>query len=312
MNYSIFKLHFLTALHIGDKSLTDSLHTICADTIFSALCYEALKLKGSDGIEELSNSVRSGKLLISDGLPYIGETLYLPKPNVDPCNIIRDNKFQVNKIFKKMKFLSLSDFNDFLTGSLDENNALKVFSGLGKSAMRVGVNVRIRDINGDPEPYHFGVYNFAENSGLYVIVGYEGSVSFIEELFQALSYTGIGGKRSAGLGKFDFYKEDIGALQPLIETNDKKRFMTINVSMAKDVELENALDGASYQLQKRSGFISSFSRLDVSYKKRDFFCFAAGSCFVNRFDGDLFDLSRPGTGHPVYRYAKPFFVGVDV
>jgi CRISPR-associated protein Csm4 len=309
MNYSIFKLRFLTALHIGDKTLTDNLYTIYADTIFSALCHEALKFNGINGIEKLVNSVRLGRLLISDGLPYIGETLYLPKPNVNIC--VTNQEGKTNKEFKKLKFLPISDIDKFLKGNLNECNASELFSKLGKSELRVGVNVRIKDINGVPEPYNTGTYTFAEDSGLYVIVGYEDNLSLIEDLFWALSYTGIGGKRSAGLGKFEFSKKDIGPLQLLIENSGKKRFMTINVSMAKDNELENALDGASYQMQRRGGFISSFSISDVNYKKRDFFCFAAGSCFINKFSGDIFDFSHQDISHPIYRYAKPFFIGID-
>ena len=43
MNYTIFKMRFKAAVHICDKSLTDSEMTIHADTVFSALCHEALK-----------------------------------------------------------------------------------------------------------------------------------------------------------------------------------------------------------------------------------------------------------------------------
>jgi CRISPR-associated protein Csm4 len=44
-------------------------------------------------------------------------------------------------------------------------------------------------------------------------------------------------------------------------------------------------------------------------KKRDFYSFAAGSVFQNKFEGDIFDVSIKGN-HPVWRYAKPLFMAV--
>ena len=44
-------------------------------------------------------------------------------------------------------------------------------------------------------------------------------------------------------------------------------------------------------------------------RKRDLYVFAAGSCFKNEFEGDIYDVTNGGS-HPVYRYAKPLFMGV--
>ena len=51
MFYKILKLHFLTGVHIGNGMLTDGESVIHADTIFSALCLEAMHLP--DGIKKL-------------------------------------------------------------------------------------------------------------------------------------------------------------------------------------------------------------------------------------------------------------------
>ena len=87
------------------------------------------------------------------------------------------------------------------------------------------------------------------------------------------------------------------------------RYMLLSTALATDEELESALDGASYLLTKRSGFIASDTYALEARRKRDLFVFASGSCFVNRFSGDIFDVSIGG-GHPVYRYAKSLFVEV--
>ena len=37
----------------------------------------------------------------------------------------------------------------------------------------------------------------------------------------------------------------------------------------------------------------------------------AGSVYKNAFEGDIYDVSDKNNGtHPVYRYGKPFFMGV--
>ena len=37
----------------------------------------------------------------------------------------------------------------------------------------------------------------------------------------------------------------------------------------------------------------------------------AGSCFEDKFVGDVIDVSKDGT-HPVYRYGKPIMIGIDL
>ena len=43
MEYKAYKLRFLTGVHFGKGSLDDTSYAFCADTLFSALCIEALK-----------------------------------------------------------------------------------------------------------------------------------------------------------------------------------------------------------------------------------------------------------------------------
>ena len=85
--------------------------------------------------------------------------------------------------------------------------------------------------------------------------------------------------------------------------------MLLSTALPRDEELEKSLEGATYLLEKRSGFVSSDKYADEQRKKKDMYVFMAGSYFVNCFDGDIYDVSEGGS-HPVYRYAKPMFMGV--
>ena len=93
MNYFLFKLRFETAVHFGPSDaalpLAASEEHVRADTLFSALCQTALCLYGPEGVEELCGQVQEGKLLLSDTMPWRGDTLFLPKP-VTPVETARD------------------------------------------------------------------------------------------------------------------------------------------------------------------------------------------------------------------------------
>ena len=89
--------------------------------------------------------------------------------------------------------------------------------------------------------------------------------------------------------------------------------MLLSVALPTDSELEKALEGASYLLEKRAGFVApgvnnEAMECEEWQKKRDLYVFSAGSCFKNVFEGNIYDVSRGG--HPVYRYAKAMFLGV--
>ena len=49
MEYKIYKLQFTTGVHLGKRSLEDAGYTLCADTIFSAMCHEFVK-QGETGL----------------------------------------------------------------------------------------------------------------------------------------------------------------------------------------------------------------------------------------------------------------------
>ena len=78
----ICRLCFKTAVHFGSGRLTVANITFYADTLFSALCHEAVKQYGSDGAELLFRLADRGELMLSDGMPYQRDTLLIPKPIV--------------------------------------------------------------------------------------------------------------------------------------------------------------------------------------------------------------------------------------
>ncbi len=305
MNYKLYRLAFSASVHFGSGKLETSGFRFLADSLFSALCIEAKKLYGADGIGRLYEYADGGKVLFSDLMPYAGKEYYLPRPMVKA-----DKEFSVSSVekkkYKNTNFVKSSAYTGFLSGTLDGEpkfGAEYTFTKLNKS----------RNPEVDPTPYFVGTYKFRENCGLYFLFGFaeKEQFDFVDTLVESLGYTGIGGKITSGFGKFVALPIDLPQdIAVLISNAEKAKYkITLSTCLPSDDELDQALAGASYALQKRSGFVASEDYAVTNVKKRDLYTFSAGSAFQNTFRGKVYDVSVNGT-HPVYRYAKPLFIGI--
>ena len=303
MKHLIYRLRFSTPVHFGRGMLNDSAFCFSADTLFSAFYMEALKL----GIEEgLYTAAKGGALCFSDAFPFMKERYFLPKPMlyVEPKD---PGDSKEKKRFKKIQYVPAELLKDFFRGELEAESC--DLSELGEESSQV--QAAISRIGEDTLPYCVGDFSFREGNGLYLIFALESDreEKLIEVLFQSLSYSGIGGKRSSGKGRFSYERRGLpGELQNAM-TREGKRYMLLCSALPVEEELESALEGASYLLQKRSGFILSENFSPEQQKKRDLYTFRSGSCFRHRFQGGVYSVNEGGA-HPVYRYARGLFLGV--
>ena len=301
MKHLIYKLKFPGGIHIGSGRLSSAEMTVHADTLFSAMCIEGLKTYGEEGITELVNAVNGGRLLMSDALPYIGDTLYFPKPM---CRFkSNDESADLKKEFKNLKYIPFDSISAYMSGNINPVELNNAFSSLGKNELHQKVSLKAEE---DNELYSVGVYRFEENCGLYIIVcvSDEETEKLFDSIMSSLQYSGIGGKRTSGYGRFSYSKQDF-----IMPDMPDGMYMTLSSCMAEDDELEEVLKNASYKLIKRSGFVQSETYSDAFLKKHDFYLFDACSVFGEKFDGGVFDVSVGGS-HPVYKYAKPVFVRI--
>lgn len=308
MDYSIYKLSFKTPVHFGGGRLSGSNNTFFADTLFSAFYKEAIKLFGEDNAKDLYYSAQNNALLLSDAMPYCDDTLFIPKPII-AIKSEKQGDSSLKKKFKKLKYIPIEDIDAYMSGNYNPSEALELLNEIGKKDNRSYVLV---NDNKDNEPYNVGIYNFEKNKGLYFIVGAETEAikNMVEDIMYSLSYTGIGGKISAGLGKFDYEYIDENSLLTSKLKARGSLYTSLSISMAKEKEIEKVVEGASYELIKRSGFIASEKAFDTPIKKRDFYCFKGGSCFNSKFEGDVFNVSSSSSKHEVYRYAKPMLLSL--
>ena len=305
MKYVGYKLNFKTAVHIGKTSLEDAEISINADTLFSALCHEAVV---SGDIDSLVDAAISGKLRFSDLLPYHDNNYYIPKPFIYVES--QESSSTVKKKAKKLDFIPADKVTEYLSGELDIEKETALLGEMGEREIITRAAIYEEK---DTEPYSVGTFRFADGWGLYVIVGYDDEeyLYLVMDLLISLGFSGIGGKRTSGLGKFELMNAKLPkSMIERIRENDSGGFYeTLSAGMCSDEEMEDVCDGARYALLKRGGFVSSYTYSTGMVKKRDMYVFKSGSVFRKTFEGVLKDVSNGG-GHPVYRYAKPIFLEV--
>lgn len=307
MDYKIFKLKFLTPVHFGKTSLDDSECSFCADMLFSALCHEAVN---SSCLDAFVDSVNKGAVLFSDAFPFIRESLLIPKPYLTIDRAEKTGDSLIKKAFKKLKYIPVESINEYLSGDFDVLNATSL-SELGVNQTKISVAIRGLE---ESMPYEVGFFSFNDNCGLYFIVAYDSNenLDLITSLVKSLSYSGIGGKRNSGFGRFDI--EIIDVPKTLLEriSATGNRYMSLSIGLPSDEELDVILVNSQYSLVKRSGFIMSDTYSTEQRRKRDLYLMSAGSCFDKKFSGDIFDVSDDLGSHPVFRYAKPIFMEVSI
>lgn len=306
MNYKLYCLEFLTGVHFGSKNLDSTEITFHADTLFAALFQEALKLEKQ---EKFFNAVSEGRIVLSDAFPYIGKNYYIPKPIISVRT--DDNEKQGNsrqkKMFKNLKYIPVNTVEAFINGAFPEEH-MEDMQYLGTNGMKVSVGSLGME---ESQPYRVSTYHFSKGSGLYIIAGIESEKEqeCLNELFESLQYTGLGGKKSSGMGRFKCTVCDIPREMETQLIKKSSLHLLLSTALPEDEELENVLKGATYSLIKRGGFIDSQTYSVQQMRKRDIYVFSAGSCFKNTFKGRVVEERNGGT-HPIFRYAKAFFMGV--
>ena len=311
MKYHVWQFHFTEEVHFGNGGLNTCDSILHADTIFSALCIEAIRA-GKDTFNRLVDAAKGDRIRFSDALPYIGNQYYIPKP-IMKLQVEKTANSIEKKALKKLEYLPVDQLTAFLHGALDIRKESEHFAEhFGSFRM-----IEKASINGMEETRPYGIegFHYAEGSGLYLCCGYEEEedLTLIEELLESLEFAGVGGEISSGLGRFELCVAKTANTKPLLERirdSGYRRYLSLSVSLPKETELEQALSGAEYQLIRRGGFIASETYAATACKKRDLYVFAPGSTFVHLFNGDVYVVSDGGT-HPVYRYARPLFIGVE-
>ncbi len=330
MQYHIFLLKFLTPVHFGNTANGGALDKVAincsADTLFAALCNEAAAQK-AELVGALMQKLESGELLLSSLLPYWRTEeefqFYLPKPLMKPVdeqrqmpqsyNEVKSLRSQIKKQ-KKSTYVRASQMQALLSDSREleaHEFAVPLVAG------RVG----LRDEQ--PRPYYVGSCVFSPQAGLYLVCGVqdEADIDLLRDLLVSLGYSGIGGKRSSGYGKFevlvdeeiDLYEDgalydDDSAMALMLHDTQSKLQMCIAPLCPKQQDVE-AVKCGCYKLIKRGGFIDS-PAASTNVKRDSMYMLQEGTCLERRLQGRLLQQSVDGLPHKVYRAGVGMFVGL--
>ena len=271
-----------------------------------------------------------GKIVFSSLFPYcrtVDDDLYfyLPKPLLkleqdeqQSAKSFEEIKQLATKLKKQKKstYIRASQINSLLeSGSSDRQFAVPEFA-----APLVAGRVALREEK--PLPYYVGSYVFSEHSGLYFILGVEHEEEFtlIKELLLSLGYSGIGGKRSSGYGKFELADDELELFDDggvydddtaiaLMLYNEKSKYQMCLAPVCPKADELAVVKQGRYKLIKRGGFITSSAAKD-NIKRNSIYMLQEGSCFPERLCGQMLQQTVDGLAHDVYRDGIGMFVGL--
>lgn len=305
MTRIVYKLHFSSAVRIGENRLSNTLEIMHSDTLFSALAIAWMHCHGT--MEDFVHAAQHGDLRISSAMPYHGSTLYIKKPLF--CMPFHASHTD-GKSLKKISYIPLDGvpcYVDFLTNGGALPFVIPTFSQMH---MVQKVNLQTEQ----SEPYLVAVRSFHPQCGLYFIADFTSLAlqQQFESALDCLADTGIGGKISAGYGNFTYEKEDFPSLPSCAQPNCHIALSLISPSAQSLTHLH--FDKLGYQLISRGGFVNSANyRTDATpVKRKRVAMFAEGSCFNHATTGQILDVSGPSTNHPVYRYGCGMYLGVSL
>lgn len=325
MNYCLFKLRFTTPVHFGVPgsalSLYGSEDHFLADTLYSAFCHEALSLWGEDGLRNLMEEAEKGRLLLSDSMPWSGDSFYLPRPYVNGKRSLEELTSKQRKAMKKLRWLPVEAFDTF-SSSVKTGERFRVETvqaQFGDEDEMTRVHISGLEV---PRPFQVGIYRFRENCGLYFIAGFSDDSlgEKVRTLTEAVGMSGIGGRVSSGLGKYriedcvflnEFFDTQTEWLFRALSAEDSKRFLLLTSSLPEEEDLDRVICEASYQLVRRGGFVGSASFAESPRKKKTEYYLTAGSVLPCRYSGSVRSVAEGGK-HPVLRFNQPIFLGVDL
>lgn len=323
----IYRLRFITPVRFGTGGSLYSLKiSASADTFFSALFVEALRLYGEKAADEIKNAFASGEIKISSLMPYsTGKgkvSYYLPKPILR----ISDNKKvmpveNIKKQLKSLEYIEAEDFADFVRESADMTLTAEKLREYKKSFGAEMVYDKVSLCEEEPNPYRVATYSFNEGNGLYFILhGDKKYEDKVDEIISSIGISGIGGKTTAGYGKYEtqssFMDENDSSqiILRMIDDCDASVQMALGPVYPIEKDREALKENAFYTLEKRDGFVFSTNFLNEEgnfMKRKSCVLIKEGSCFGKRLEGSMLDLSH-SSKHPVWRLAKTIFIGVRV
>ena len=292
--FNIYKLHFTSALHIGDQHEEESVSqkTIHSDTLHAAII-SCLAKMGCD-------IPADGELgfTLSSAFPYYQETCnsapiyFLPMPFQTRMPELAD--VSMAKKVKAVQWVDASLYDAVLSGkSFFEGDHAQLDAiqdcylsqqALPKDAQganefvksEVSQRVTIKDRTGqkDAEPYFFDKIIFKDWSGLYFMA--EGDTTLLEKGLKLLAQEGLGTDRHLGYGTFEYSNDQLTLNLPT--DADHQISLSLLIPESEDqMQQLLASDDVAYDFTRRGGWITTYPYNTL--RKNAVYTFLPGSVF---------------------------------
>jgi len=335
VKYKLFKLKFVSPLHIGTnrpgfESSDEILHS---DTLFSALvnCWSQLYPDDLNlFFPKEAKSLVIPFFAISSAFPYMKERLYFPKPYL-PLDIPKEITEANPNLSKKLK--SITYFSQTLFEKVISNEEIRIstdwISADGRFAhsktlskreageipfVMVDVPRIVKDrMTDEATPFHFTRIQFYKDAGLFFLAKFQNDEweKKFTAVLRLLGDTGIGGDRSVGHGLFQVKLiDDIDICTP----KEPSHFLTLSLYHPTVAEAKNINMEASYQIVERKGWI--FSGNSKPLRRQAVRMFREGSVFPGKAEtcGDTIIVLKKqpelNLHHDVFRFGQALVVPV--
>ncbi|MDO4666317.1 MAG: type III-A CRISPR-associated RAMP protein Csm4 [Streptococcus sp.] len=299
MAYKMYIMDFCST-HFGTGKLDTASIVFSADRLFSALVLEAIKM---NKLEEFLEIAYQDDFVLTDAfpfkeIPYLPKPIGYPKPEKLSSNLNVVEVRQQAKKSKKLNYIDFKSISTFLDGKIFDSVSFGKFDIVTK-------NQPFKDGN----LFQIGTITYEKTASLYVIANQS---ELFDTLMYSLQFSGIGGKRSSGYGRFTLEINEIPKdLESHLTLSSDDKVMALTTCLPQDEELEIAMKDSRYLLLKFSGFSFSNSRKE-NFRKQNLYKFKSGSTFSKTFKGQIVDIRPSDFPHPVLNFAKPLFYKLEV
>lgn len=338
-NQFIVKLKFTSPLHLarGRSDYSQSEKVLHSDALKSALfvTWQLLHGEGQADAEAFFEGFR-----ISSAFPFWNDHLFFPRPAADLMPFFKQNADVPFKDAKKVQYLEKSALLDFVYGrkglwdesmlaasksivirhKFKDDKERQQFKLMHTEILQHVAVPRYVDyskgeeVDADGETFYMERLRFTEGAGLFFIVQFDDAQveAHFKHALHLLSDEGLGSDRNTGNGQFESPTFEPFQLD-LPDNGSHAMNLSLFCPSEKDFNDGKLMDGASYSLIKRGGFVSSAENSEhTTLLKCPVYMFQEGSLFaVKELEGKNIDLKPSAmSGHPVWREGRPLTLPV--
>lgn len=343
-NFKIFKLHFKSPLHIGDKRPNEygsSEKIVRSDTLYSALT-------AMQALIDFKLIPKNGKpgYFISSLFPFTtnqNHTIYFFPKLLKPFNLLSDS-VDYSKKLKKIKWLDKKYFEYHLNNdpikSFGHNNEdikgeLCTSANIDEKFMTSQVTQRVTisrirtGADDDPTPFYMERLFFKNESGLYFLFkGNDLQLENIRSTLNLLCLEGLGTDRTIGNGFFDYTESELSLRVP----DETPYFTNLSLMCPSNLaewkiflgmthENDKIDTNVAFQLIKRGGWITSGKK--KTFRKRSIYMLEECGIFKSKktyltAGKEAIDLTpeedwiRQEIGHPIWRNGSSIILPVKL